>query len=251
MSEGFEAFTRRVGNFEGLTPTEKLCHAVWYLHNVKGQAHVSAAAVNALFDEMHATPPQSSVYLRRMAEKKPPLLLKTKNGYRLESRPRKDLDDKYGQHASSIQISNLLSSLLDKISSKVEADFLEESLRCYSVGAFRATIVMVWNLAYSHFTAWVYSDVTRLQNFNNSLSVKYPKKNLHIKVWDEFSELKEFEVIEICQHAKIITKNVSDILKEKLKRRNSAAHPSNVVISKAQTDDVITDLINNVVLAQK
>jgi hypothetical protein len=35
-------------------------------------------------------------------------------------------------------------------------------------------------------------------------------------------------------------------LREKLKRRNAAAHPSLVVITQAQADDVVTDLVNNV-----
>jgi hypothetical protein len=35
----------------------------------------------------------------------------------------------------------------------------------------------------------------------------------------------------------------------KLERRNIAAHPSQVVIVQHQADDLITDLVNNVVLA--
>lgn len=42
--------------------------------------------------------------------------------------------------------------------------------------------------------------------------------------------------------------NVVEILESKLKRRNSVAHPSTIVVTQAQADDVITDLVNNVVL---
>lgn len=249
MSENFEAFTRRVSGFDGMSPTDKICHAAWFLHISRGSAFVDAGAINSLFSEMHAVPPHTSVYLKRMADKKPPLMIKSKQGYKLESKPRNVLNDKYGSKAQTIQIGKLLSDLVDEISTKTESNFLEETLRCYSVRAFRATIVMVWNLAYSHLTNWIIVDTARLSSFNSSLIIKYPKKSLAIKNWDDFAELKEFEVIEICQHAKLVTKNVAEILKEKLKRRNAAAHPSTVVITQAQTDDVITDLVNNVVLS--
>lgn len=57
------------------------------------------------------------------------------------------------------------------------------------------------------------------------------------------------EVIEICRTAKLISKNICDILKEKLGRRNKAAHPTRISISQQQADDVVTDLVINVVLA--
>jgi hypothetical protein len=46
----------------------------------------------------------------------------------------------------------------------------------------------------------------------------------------------------------VISKNTTEILREKLKKRNMAAHPSQVTIQQSQADDVITDLVNNVVL---
>lgn len=62
------------------------------------------------------------------------------------------------------------------------------------------------------------------------------------------SELKESEVIEVCKSARIISGNLYKILREKLHRRNMAAHPSNVVISRLQAEDFINDLVSNVVI---
>jgi hypothetical protein len=56
-------------------------------------------------------------------------------------------------------------------------------------------------------------------------------------------------MIEVSRTAKLISKNLTDILRDKLKRRNMAAHPSRVQITQAQADDLITDLVHNVVLA--
>ena len=64
-------------------------------------------------------------------------------------------------------------------------------------------------------------------------------------------ELKESEVIAICKDAGIITKDVFKIMDEKLGKRNSAAHPSSVSIGQLQTDALIVDLVDNVVLKLK
>jgi len=69
---------------------------------------------------------------------------------------------------------------------------------------------------------------------------------------DDFAEeLKELKVIEICNSAGILTKDMHRILAEKLGRRNSAAHPSSVEIKQLQAEEFIDDLITNVVLKLK
>jgi hypothetical protein len=144
--------------------------------------------------------------------------------------------------------SETLKGISQNVSDLAERTYLAEALSCYRVGAFRATIVMVWNLAYDHFMRWVVSDSSRVTDFNASLVVKYSKKNVVVQKVEHFAELKEFEAIETAQHAKLIPKNVAEIMKEKLKRRNSAAHPSGIVFTQAQADDAVTDLIHNVVM---
>jgi hypothetical protein len=52
-----------------------------------------------------------------------------------------------------------------------------------------------------------------------------------------------------CNSASLFNSNIFKILKDKLDRRNIAAHPSSVVVVQSQADDVVTDLVNNVVLA--
>jgi hypothetical protein len=52
-----------------------------------------------------------------------------------------------------------------------------------------------------------------------------------------------------CRTASLMPKNIIEILREQLKRRNMAAHPSQVIIMQPQADDTITHLVNNVVLA--
>ena len=53
----------------------------------------------------------------------------------------------------------------------------------------------------------------------------------------------------MCNTAGLVGSNIIRILREKLGKRNSAAHPSAVVVVQSQADDVVTDLVNNVGLA--
>jgi hypothetical protein len=107
---------------------------------------------------------------------------------------------------------------------------------------------MAWNLTFDHLCRWILADVQRLASFNAASATKYPKKPVKITRFDDFEELKEFDTIEICRTAGLLPKGTADILRDKLKRRNLAAHPSVQIVTQHQADDVITDLINNVVL---
>jgi hypothetical protein len=150
-----------------------------------------------------------------------------------------------------VVVSKILSELPAKIPNVDERTFLTEALKCYKVEAYRACIVMTWNLAYSHLLDWILKDQTRLDRFNAAISKRYQKMTqLKITMYDEFlDELKESQVIEICNTASLFNSNVFKILKEKLDKRNIGAHPSSVVVVQSQADDVVTDLVNNVVLA--
>ena len=191
-----------------------------------------------------------SVYLPRMAAKKPPELLRSKSGYQLAGPFRRELDARYGIARSVVAVTRLLSDLPTKVANAAEKVFLSETLDCYRVGAFRATIVMAWNLAFDHLATWIMADTERLTAFNAAITTRYPRKTgLRIVKIDDFSELKESETIDVCRTSSLISRNTSAILQEKLKRRNIAAHPSSTTVTQHQADDVITDLVHNIVLA--
>lgn len=193
-------------------------------------------------------PPDLSVYLPRLAARRPPLLLRDKAGYRLEGTVRRVLDAKYGDHPTTVAVAAVLSGLPDLLPQVAEKAFLKEALACYRVGAFRASIVMVWNLTFDHARNWVHSDTQRLQTFNHGIVTRFPKKNLAIVKLDDFDDLKESEFIDVCRTSGLLHKNVCDIMRDKLTRINHAAHPSTVTITQHQADDAITDLVNNVIL---
>jgi hypothetical protein len=243
-----EELIAQVSGFDGLPHPDKIRCFSWYIHTERGLESFDNAAIRDCYHQLHLTPPNLSVYLARMVSKKPPDLLRAKRGYKLAGPIRRTFDNKFGR-AGSVVVAALLSDLPGKIPNLPEQAFLLEALDCYRVKAFRAAIVMSWVLTFAHLSDWIVSDASRLAAFNGAMAARFPsKKALSIQGVDDLTELKEFETIEIARTAKLLSKNVSDILRDKLKRRNMAAHPSRVQITQAQTDDVITDLINNVVL---
>jgi hypothetical protein len=65
---------------------------------------------------------------------------------------------------------------------------------------------------------------------------------------EDFYDLMESRVLEICRAAGITDKNVHGILEEKLKTRNRAAHASGSTFLQPQAESYILDLVNNAVL---
>ena len=243
-------FVGQVANFDSSAPREKIKILAWWFHNHRGRELFGPPEMRQCFSKLHIDePPALATYLTRMADTGD--LLKERGQYKLARGVRSDLDVKYGSHHSMIAVSKILADLPVKVPNLVERAFLDEALKCYRVGAYRSCIIMVWNLAYAHIIDWILGNAGRLNAFNTAIAKRYPKKRgLIIGTYDQFlDELKEREVVEICSTGRLINSNVFKILKEKLGRRNIVAHPSTVVIVQSQADDIVTDLVNNVVLA--
>lgn len=246
-SETLEHFSQRVDLLRQ-QKADQIRYLAWFLHTVEGNERVVTGNLRLCFQRLHLEPPNISHYLTYLSEGKGRSFIRDKRGFRLEGNCRARLNEIFSEQGHSIAVRGLLSELIPKMANAAERHFLEEALRCYSVNAFRATVVMVWNLAFSHFRGTIIGDSKKLSAFNDAIVKRYSKKPLKIEVAEDFDELKEFEAVEIAQTAKILNKNVADIMRDKLKKRNRAAHPSSVEITQAQADDVVTDLVNNVVL---
>jgi hypothetical protein len=241
-------FTAQIPSFEGLQPRAKIRLFGWFLHTQRNAATFDNGAIRECFRKLGLVAPDVSVYLPRMAESRPPDLVRQRRSYQLARSVKLALDAKYGTFQKQVVITRLLTDLPGKVSDRAESVFLAEALSCYKVGAYRAASVMVWNLAFYRLLEWVMAKPQRLSDFNGAIAVKFPKKSVVIKRVNDFEELKESDIIDICRTGRLFPKNLADILREKLTRRNIAAHPSSVVVTQGQADDTITDLVNNVVL---
>jgi hypothetical protein len=240
----------QVAGFDTAAPKEKIKLFAWWLHTHGGKEFFGPADIRGCFSKVHLDAPAAlATYISRMADAKE--LIAEKSRFKLSRSVRADLDKKYGLHPSVQAVSKILTDLPDKVPDMAEQVFLSEAIDCYRVRAYRACIVMTWNLAFDHLLRWILKDAARLATFNAAIPRKYPKRaGVIIEAYDDFAdEFKEFEIVEVCNTAQTVNGNIVKILKEKLVKRNLAAHPSSVVVLQPQADDVVTDLVNNVVLA--
>jgi len=245
-------FVTAVANFAGLSATDKILHFGWYLHTHKNQERFDQKAIRSCFESENMPTPNLSQEFTRLLERKPRVLLKDGAGFRLEHQTRLNLDKKYGEHKTSVVISQLLKDLPGKIADDAERLFLSEALRCYKAQAFRAATIMTWNLAYDHLLRWILADAKRVADFDSKIIARVGErkgKGMSMAKREDFEDLKEGEVLDIIGNAGILpSDNLKKILDMQLTKRNLAAHPSLIEIDRPTADDTIYSLVTNIVL---
>jgi len=245
-------FVALVPNFCALSQPEQLLHFGWYIHVHVEKQRFDYAAIRGCYEQLSMAVPNLSLLFTRLLERTPKVLLRDSGGFYLESEARKKLNEKYGLHETTIAVSKLLRELPGKISDSAGKLFLSEAITCYHHKAFRAAIIMAWNLAYDHLLRWILKDPTRKAAFNASITARIGVKRgtgMTIVNREDFEDLKEAEVLDICGTANLFASaNTKKILEIQLTKRNMAAHPSLVTIDGPAADDTISSLVNNVVL---
>jgi hypothetical protein len=223
----------------------------WLQHFLRKKPRFGTGDINWCYNALSLKPSNTSQCLIDMEARSE--LLKDKGGYYCEGKFLAKYDGLYGTHDITLNIRQQVKDLINKVPDIAEKDIMREAEICLRHDAGRATIIMVWNVAFYHLCQFILKH--HLAAFNNRIPVRYPKKweLKHmplIKKYDDFGdEMMEREVIEVCNSARIINGNLHKILVEKLGSRNSAAHPSTVRIGQLQAEAFIDDVIKNVVLA--
>lgn len=244
-------FVAAVPGFAALSHPDRILHFGWYLHHHSSKERFSQADIRACYLKFNMQEPNFSDTFRRLVDKRPKVLLCEKSGYKLEHKTFEQLEAKYGTHETTIALSNLLKNLPGTISDKSEQLFLSEAITCYHSRAFRAAIIMVWNLTYDHLLNWILADAARLTAFKANIAGRVgPKKAAAVTIVkrEDFEELKESEVLDICGTAGLFTSsNIKKILDMQLTKRNMAAHPTLIIIGPPEAEESISTLIQNVV----
>lgn len=241
------SFVANLPGFHERPSVFKLEAFSWYLHQVCNRDRVQAVDLLPCFDAVHCARPANIYHqLNALCLKKPARMLKDAKGYRLSAAARDEMQNFIPVRGSIGQTTALLAGLLPKVTQPSEHAFLTETITCYGHGAYRAAIVMMWNLAYSHLCDLIYA--RELSVFNAQLAKMLPKADEVVKRSD-FEDLKESKVIEVARGAGIISATTAKILREKLSKRNIAAHPSPVKVTAVTAEEVIHDLVENVLLA--
>jgi hypothetical protein len=249
-------FVALVPGFAALGHPDKILHFAWFLHKHKQKATFTQADIRACYVDRHMDPPNLSDSFTRLLAKKPKVMLPDKGAFKLEHSTRHALDEKYGEHETTIAVSAMLRDLPGKIADEAQRIFLKEAITCYHHKAFRAAIIMAWNLTYDHMARWIIADATRLADFNSHIDARVgatsKRAGTRMKKREDFEKLEEKEMIDIMGNAGLLPSvNVKKILEMQLTRRNMVAHPSLIFADAPQADDAITSLVQNVVLALK
>lgn len=245
--EEIDLFASRFEDFGKWTAAQQTDYLAYYFLTRPDAVSVTAGDIDAAFALLDLrVPTRTSVYLSEEGKKKNGKYIKHSKGYRLERTAFEDIRNIVDSEPKRIHVSNQLAELVLKVKDTQERSFLEEAILCFRVGATRASIVMAWALTMDHIQKYVFG--YKLSEFNTALAGHSDKKLKPVVTYDDFSELKETRVIELMRSAGIISNDVRKILDEKLGIRNSAGHPSGIVITPHKATEFILDLVQNVLV---
>lgn len=252
MKDKLADFINQFEDFYSLTKTQQIDVFAYLLEDIEKMESFSPANIKNCF-EVSKIKPYSNIpsYLTKNLKAprgKKPKYLKSRKGYSLNSAYKVQLVKIIPDNKPKAKTSKTLRDLLATITDSEQNIFLNEAIKCYEIEAFRASIVMVWNLTVDHLYEYILSK--KLTEFNTVLASNTDRRVRisSVSVKDDFSEIPEGKFIEFCRQSIIISNDVRKILEEKLGTRNTYAHPSNMTLAESKAIEFIEDLVNNVVL---
>lgn len=248
MVENINQFVNRIENFNQFQSSEMIEWFVYFKVVVLGVPCITAKEITMLYDELKLHPYSNvSQFLSNNSKKikgKEQKFLKKGSGYILSRHTEHKISEIFQKDIPKLVTENKLRELASKIVNIEEKDFFNEAVKTFEIGAFRASIIMVWLLTLDHLFDYVLAN--KLSDFIAAL--RRMNNNKVVTSKDDFGDIKESVFIEACRGANIISNDVRKILDTKLGVRNSFAHPSTISLPKSKAIEFIEDLIENVIL---
>lgn len=241
------ALLDKVERFESLQQKEQVkLMGFFYCVEEETDTFLPTQIVNCFKKEQLKGPSNINRELTSLSNEKPPTLVKKGSAYCFERSARKILEGIYLGSTHKQCISNTLRELLLKVTSKEQRSFLEESISCFEIKSYRASIIMSWLLVMDIF----YENIlkTNLTEFNSAIQQHGKYKKIHVKTKDHFSDIKESDFIELLRVSAIISNDTRKILVEKLDFRNTCAHPNGVIIKESKAIAFIEDVVENLIV---
>lgn len=250
--DALEMFLARIPNRASMARNDLARYFVYFLTSSSASTFATPAQVAACFRQAELNPfDDIRFYLNRASQKngsRRPLLVRDDKGYRLERSEKERIAASLSGDTHTRAADSALRGLVGRLALSGEQEFLDEAVKCYEVGAFRAVVVLTWLLTLDHLYEYILQH--QLASFNSELA-KVKDKRVRataITSKDDFSDIPEGKFIEIARAANILSNDVRKILDQKLGIRNTYAHPSNVTLPAVKASDFVQDLVNNVVL---
>jgi hypothetical protein len=232
-----------VPGFDKLRHADKLRFFAWSLH-AEGKEHLKAADFTGCYDVVHLRAP-ANVHRALQALEEQGDLLKSSQGYKLSKPLRDQLDVKHGNRPLTVAVIDVLEKLPSSLSSPAYRAYLDEAVRCFGARAWRAAIIMAWNVAFDHLCDHVITK--KLAEFKRAYPSLNKKKPTTIMRRSDLQELKESEVILVCRQAGITDGIQHKCLDRNLGIRNDAAHPSGAEFDQPRSEAFILDVVKTIV----
>jgi len=220
---------------------------VYHITIERGEVCATAQAVRCCYEACDLIPPSwLAPHLSNGVNSRS--FFKKDKGYRLEDSARERIATLLGDDQGKLETSASLVAVEAQVPVGPKRDFLHETINCYGAKAFRAAVVMCWNLTIHHLQDHILADPSRLAAFNAALA-KNTDTRVKIKAVskpDDFTEMPESKFLLFCREAKLITTSMYNELDGALDDRNTAAHPSGVKVMPKKAEAYIEDLVENV-----
>ena len=237
-----------IPSFAKWTFSDQVRLFAWVLH-ADGKEHLKVADIGAHFGRLHLSPPANLSRIVQALEEKGDML-KSSRGYRLAMAVRDDLAARYGNRPITVQVHETLMALPSKLTSPLQKEYLDEALACCKhAHAWRAAVIMSWNLAYDHFVHTILT--TRLAEFNAGWAKTFQKRSFIAAGRSDFQDVKESEVIKAARTAGITDHTQHKCLERSLDIRNDAAHPSGAKFDQPRAEAFILEVVQTIVLGLK
>ena len=239
-------FVKQINNFKSFPLTDKILVIGYWLHDTQKLEWFKSSDVNAGFDKLHLDRPTNATsQMTGMTGGFVKRLMRSTKGFKLNSGSRDRVAAMLPAQVEPRQLVVELKKLEAAVTDAQQKTFLAETILCFQHGAYRASIVMAWNLAYHHVARFIFD--SHLAAFNARLKIQYPKET-EIKLFTDFEDMKEGIFIAVIKGGGLVTTATAKTMKAELDMRNTAAHPSSTIISPVTAEHVITDLVKNILL---
>jgi len=236
----------KVDQFEKLFDKDQIKLLAYFHCTAHSKEYFTTTDVKDEFDVQKLKQPINiSDTLSRLSKISPPIILKDNRGWTFHRTSKKELNEIYLGTTHKREISATLRELLKIIDGNEQKAFLEEAISCFEIKAFRASIIMTWILTLDIIYEYILS--AKLTQFNAAIQAHGRYKKITIAKKDDFGDIKESDLIELCRGGGVITGDIRKILVEKLDFRNTCAHPNTIIVLESKVIAFIEDLITNVI----
>lgn len=184
--------------------------------------------------------------ISELTKGRPPILIKTKQGYEFHRTAKKELESEFLKSTHTQETSITLRDLLNDLKGDEQKRFLEEAISCFEIKSYRASVIMTWLLTIDVIYEYILIPVN-LVKFNQAIQSHGKYRRVIVTQKSDFSGIKESAFIEIFRVSRLIDNDARKILDQKLGIRNSSAHPNTIEILDYTAIEFIQSLVKNII----